>query len=251
MESVGARLKKLRLEKGINLQEVYKKTKIHMDILRAIEDDSFINLSPVYIRGFLRIYCEYLGIDPKDYISDYQSKQAVKPVSRDEPLLLRPIKLAASLFTPYRIKSVFIGVSIIISVLLLFNLGRRFSSRKFPSATSQVSRQITPAKAEKKGQALQASEATQKTLPLEIRLGLRTKEDCFVKLKTDGRLVFEGVLKRGRLESWSAKDKIELYLGNAGAVELEVNGKVISSLGRRGQTLKNILITKEGLSIDR
>ena len=58
MESPGARLKKIRLEKGISLEEVHKKTRIHLDLLKAIEEDSLINLSPVYTKGFLKIYCQ-------------------------------------------------------------------------------------------------------------------------------------------------------------------------------------------------
>jgi len=45
MESNGQRLKKLRLEKGLSLEEVQKKTKVHFNILKAIEGDSISNLS--------------------------------------------------------------------------------------------------------------------------------------------------------------------------------------------------------------
>jgi hypothetical protein len=41
---------------------------------------------------------------------------------------------------------------------------------------------------------------------------------------------------------------MELSLGNAQAVELEINGKLIPPLGRKRQSLKNILITKDGVS---
>jgi hypothetical protein len=88
-----------------------------------------------------------------------------------------------------------------------------------------------------------------KEVASKIRLGIRTKADCWVSLKVDGRLVNQGILKKGRFESWQAEDKIELSLGNAGVVDLEVNGKLISNLGRKGRPLKNILITKEGLVI--
>jgi cytoskeletal protein RodZ len=40
IETAGARLKQLRLEKGISLEEVQKKTRIHLNVLRAIEGDS-------------------------------------------------------------------------------------------------------------------------------------------------------------------------------------------------------------------
>jgi hypothetical protein len=83
-----------------------------------------------------------------------------------------------------------------------------------------------------------------------IRLVIQAKENCWVRLTADGRVIFQNILRKGRSETWQAKDKIELSLGNAGVVVLEVNGKVMPSLGRKGQTIKNIVITaKEGLKV--
>ena len=54
METIGAKLKKIRLEKGLTLEEAHKQTKIHLNILKAIEDESLVNFNPVYIKGFLK-----------------------------------------------------------------------------------------------------------------------------------------------------------------------------------------------------
>ena len=83
-----------------------------------------------------------------------------------------------------------------------------------------------------------------------IRLAILAKEaDCWIKLKSDGKVVFQNTLKKGRSESWQAKERIEISLGNARAVELQINEKIISNLGRKGKAVKNIVITKEGLTI--
>jgi hypothetical protein len=82
-----------------------------------------------------------------------------------------------------------------------------------------------------------------------IRISINAIDDCWIQLKVDGKTVFQNILKKGRFESWQAKEKIELSLGSAGAVQLEVNGKLIPPLGRRGQVLKNIVITKDGLKV--
>ncbi|MCX7661156.1 MAG: DUF4115 domain-containing protein, partial [Candidatus Omnitrophica bacterium] len=78
-----------------------------------------------------------------------------------------------------------------------------------------------------------------------IRLGIRAEEDCWLELKVDGQIVFRGILKKGKYESWQAKEKIEFSLGNAGAVKLELNGELLPSLGKKGQSLKDVLISKE------
>jgi hypothetical protein len=84
-----------------------------------------------------------------------------------------------------------------------------------------------------------------------LRLSIRAKDNCFVQVKCDGKTQFYGTLKKGRSDSWKANEKIEFTLGNATAVEVEVNNRLINSLGRRGQAVKNIVITKDGLSIPR
>lgn len=262
MESTGARLKNLRLEKGLTLEDVHKKTKIHPDILKALEEDSFINLSPIYIKGFLKIYCKFLGVDPRDYISDYQEPglkvtAATSPDTKIKPHFISKIRSKLNYLDFAQLKKIiFIVILISIFAIVLFNLGKTVSA-KF------ASRKVK-AKVKTSGEVKASTAATHKSLPVKtlppgpqkevsvlIRLGIRAKEDCWVNLKVDGKTVFQRILKKGRFESWDAVEKIELSLGNAAAVDLEVNGKTISNLGRRGQPVKNILINKEGINIAR
>lgn len=256
-ESAGARLKKIRLEKGLTLEEVQKKTKIHLNVLRAIEGDGLTNLNPVYLKSFLKIYCKFLGVEPKDYVPDYKETQQVSqiitkeetPVQLREPISI--LKSASRRLSSFRLskkakKTLVFILAVIFIWLGLFNLG------KFISKKGQVSKKPLSAKTKvtQKTKVLQAAVPAKRAVSV-IRLGIRTKENCWVSLKADGRVVFQRVLEKGRFESWQAKEKMELSLGNAGGVELEVNGQFFSELGRRGQVLKNIVITKEGLNIPR
>ena len=279
MEGNGVRLKKVRLEKGITLEEAHKKTKIHLDILKALEEDSVVNLNPIYVKGFLKIYCNFLKVDPHEYISDYKEpattaqivKVVEKKVAEKEERVESFIKAPSrkSIFpspatTKKIIRIFFIAIIVITAANILFNLGRmighRLTSRRAKASVasavkkekkplaSRLAKSVVPTNEVKvdKPQVSKENEIT----PV-IRLAIRAKEDSWLQIKTDKRTVFQNILKRGRSESWEAKDKIELSLGNAAGVDLEINGKLIPSLGRRGQVIKNILITKEGLSIKR
>jgi cytoskeletal protein RodZ len=277
MESPGTKLKRLRLEKGISLEEVHKKTKVHLDILKAIEEDNLINFSPVYLKGFLKIYCKFLGVDPHDYIPDYKEPE-YKAVLADK--LKESSKKSVSFFQvasnvigylkPYlenlKRKNIIVALVVIIGVILFFKLGKTVSTKG--TSAIKISRTATTAKTnDKKTQTTkvsQSSSATTEAQPSQstiaipqdksvtvIKLGIRAKEDCWIQLKADGRMVFQNILKKGRFESWQADQRIEFSLGNAGVVDLEVNGKLVSNLGRRGQVIKNIVITKEGLTIPR
>jgi hypothetical protein len=114
--------------------------------------------------------------------------------------------------------------------------------KKIPRPSSKKAQNILPPK-------VQASILKEASLNKLVRVVVRTKEDSLLKVKVDGRVVYQSVLRRGRIETWTAKEKIELSVGNAAGVELEVGGKIMSPLGRRGESLKNIVITSEGVKI--
>lgn len=265
MESAGERLKKIRLQKGLSLEEVSKKTKIHLNILRGIEEDGIINLSPVYIKGFMKIYCRALGVDPKDFIAGYQDPQVQKPVLHEEKTPLVRVSLAklSSFKLPFEPKAAarvaviivaaFIGLS-----LLRFAWNRIQAISHKPKTAAVLKMPAVPkeqAPHEKeikvKTDVREAKSQAKKEKAAEIRLGIYAKENSWAEVKIDGKTVLRNVLKKGRYETWQANDKIELSLGNAGGVELEVNTKRIPPLGRRGQAVKQIIITRDGLRVGR
>ncbi len=252
MESPGAKLKKIRQELGLSLEEVQKKTKIHLNILKALEGDSFTDLSPIYLKGFLKIYCKFLGVDPKEYIPDYRetrSQPSNVPVTKDTRAGTGKFDFLKTAGRKYKRALVFILIIILLSIGL-YNLGKVVSSRRKPHLIKAKSSYIIAEKKEIKKEK-KVNAVARKETPPGIRLGIRARENCWVDLKVDGRVVFHRVLEKGRFETWQAKDRIELSLGNAQAVELEVNGQRFSNLGRRGQVLKGIVITKDGLNIGR
>jgi cytoskeletal protein RodZ len=264
MESVGAKLKKLRLEKGVSLEEAHKKTKIHLDILRSIEDDSFVNINPVYLKGFLKIYCKFLGVNHQDYLTGSSQPQlAIKSLFEEEKVrkFLKPVRLKQPFLNT---KIIFIIVSIIALVFLSMGLVRltknlSFSIKKTKPPVQTKSQQIKKPRLTKPQdrklakptlENIGSKTLTGKKSEFEIRIAIHAIDDCWIQAKVDNRIVFQNVLQKGRFESWTAKDKIELSLGSAGAVRLEVNGRLIPPLGRKGQVLKNIIITqKEGLKV--
>ncbi len=266
MDKAGERLKKIRLEKGIAIEEVAQRTKVPLNILKAIEDDGFINLEPVYVKGFIKIYCNYLGVTPSDFISELKEPQVTMKLSDDEEkasTFLRPLPVRRSF--PWQRVFVFAGV--VAGLVLILLAGRGISralrnrvpaeAKTRPAASKTVSREKTAAAApvEKRKQARQAAPApvtaavSARPEQAGIRLGIHAVDDCWMQVKVDGKTVFQSVLLRGRMESWTARDRIDLWLGSAGGVEVEVNGSRIPSLGRKGQVLKNIVISKDGLKV--
>lgn len=276
MKFQGEKLKKIRLAKGLSLEEIQKKTKINLNILKAIEGDSITNLEPIYIKGFLKIYCKFLGVDLRECVTDdkqiQETAQPLAPTKKEQPKpkefkLPETSNPVLDYFKAHgkTIKAIFILILVIaVTSALLFNLGKFISlkrsyylaKRKVAMDTIVKKKKIEQRQPQAKAPVAIPAPKPTVTTPLKqiasvIRLGIRTSENCWIQVKADGRLVFQRVLEKGRFESWQAKDRIELSLGNAGAVELEVNGQIFSNLGRRGEVRKNIIITREGLNIGR
>lgn len=95
---VGEELRNKRIEKGLSLEEVETATKIRVKYLEAIENENF-DLIPgrVYVKGFIKNYAKFLGVDYTGYLSDLSKKFKEEEseediLSNSQPNLVKPIK---------------------------------------------------------------------------------------------------------------------------------------------------------------
>jgi cytoskeleton protein RodZ len=83
---IGNSLREARLRQQLDFPEAEQATKIRSRYLRALEDEQFDVLpAETYIKGFLRAYAEYLGLDGQLYVDEYNSRYVVgdeEPVAR-------------------------------------------------------------------------------------------------------------------------------------------------------------------------
>ncbi|MDD5120169.1 MAG: DUF4115 domain-containing protein [Candidatus Omnitrophica bacterium] len=267
IETAGSRLKKTRQERGLSLEDIQKKTKIHLNVLRAIEGDSISDLSPIYLKGFIKIYCAALGLDAKEFIGAC-SEVAHKPVLNatvGRPIGERVEKKASfikdasvklvSLRPSANFKKIIVfAVFAVIIIFLGVNLIKFISSRR-RAHIEKVKALIPAASLAPKVALKQQPKAKQANIKKDLTegftLGIFARSKSWISAKVDGKVIFHGVLARGRSETWHAREKVELSLGDAGAVELQVNDQRFDNLGRRGKPLKNIIINKDGLKISR
>jgi len=88
MFEIGSSLREARLRQGLDFPEIEQSTKIRGKYLRALEDEQFDLLpAQTYVKGFLRSYAEYLGLDGQLYVDEYNSRYVVG--EEDTPLRMR------------------------------------------------------------------------------------------------------------------------------------------------------------------
>ncbi|TML73142.1 MAG: helix-turn-helix domain-containing protein [Actinobacteria bacterium] len=84
MFEIGSSLREARLRQGLDFPELEQATKIRGKYLRALEDEQFDVLpAQTYVKGFLRNYAEYLGLDGQLYVDEYNSRYVL---GEDAPL---------------------------------------------------------------------------------------------------------------------------------------------------------------------
>jgi cytoskeleton protein RodZ len=86
MASIGAFLRELRTRRGVSLDELARTTRVALRYLAALERDAFNELpAPVFIRGFIRAYCQALGESPNEALARYDGHEGRTPPTPAPP----------------------------------------------------------------------------------------------------------------------------------------------------------------------
>lgn len=84
MPGLGNTLREARLQRGITLEQAEQFTKIRQKFLAALEDEDFGQLpNQVYVKGFVKTYASYLGLEPGDVLEQF-------PVNGEPPVVIQP-----------------------------------------------------------------------------------------------------------------------------------------------------------------
>ena len=265
MESIGDYLKRERELRNITLEEVANATRINIGILRNIEEGQAERLpAEVFVRGFIRCYAQYIGLDPNDVLLRYQP-QTTSPEHQEEtsPPPEKPEKKIWLFFSRHR-KLLKISISIIIVVFLLslvVNIGKKDPLKKEqpplskssapahprPVETNRVLDQAQtytpeqtniPAPQAKAQEAPQLQNITPRSI-YEKQHELRAvfKENTWVQAVIDDQNLQEYSFKAGETITWTMGNKIRLIIGNAGGMDLYLDGEQMKPLGDSGQVV--------------
>lgn len=153
--TLGSKLRAAREIKGVDVSVAAEKTKILPQLIREMEADDFHRIAaPIYAKGFLRTYCEYLGIDPQPLIEEYMEKHSdarrdlkknhepkITPKAKPQlpPLkeLIPNIDFKGLTANRALLIKAGIGLAVIIVLIMLISLIGKCSSKKAQPASTQ------------------------------------------------------------------------------------------------------------------
>jgi cytoskeleton protein RodZ len=225
---IGTSLREARLRQGIELPRVEADTKVRAKYLRALEEERFEVLpAETYVKGFLRTYAEYLGLDGQLYVDEFNSRFA-----RAEDPFVPPS--TPQRIRPKRMESNFIIVALagIVAVTILVVVAWRVGSDETSSPGALIGTQPigeSPATTSEATPppAPPPSPAAPKVRLAKLVLSARTG-DCWVQVRAGsvrGRLIYEGTLQQGQTQRFAKWKRLWLELGAPSNLSARLNGR--------------------------
>jgi len=245
IEELCVKLQQKRNDLGLTLEEVVEKTKLYPSVIRDIESGNLGNISKAYLKGYIKIYASFLGINTEgalDKIKLNQQNVSQKPlVKKEEPNTSEPAPKIKLKPIPPQVKKIIFYLVALIFIIWITTGVIRFVSKSLSKPAKK------PAKRTEQKQV--KLPPVSKKIQNEVNVSLTAKRDCFIRAKVDGKVLFEGVLKKGMSESWKGNREVEFKIADGSAVYLEVNGKSLPSLTSSSKSIKSLKVNSSGISV--
>lgn len=149
MEPLGLYLKQVRESKKLTIDKVIEDTFIMKKFILAIEDDDFSSFpGEAYLKGFLRNYGEYLGLDPSDLISRYERIKMSETPSPTELLIPKPKAFFSRMLLI--ILAVVFAIAVIVGVGAVVMAMRTTMANSAPKTVEEIENEKEKARSEKK-----------------------------------------------------------------------------------------------------
>lgn len=248
-------------------------------------------VSAYYFKGFIKMYAKFLGIDPNLVLDEPIAVRTPKDVEQVSVVHDEQHTKFNEYISRQNKKQTIIGAAGLgIAVVLLiigWNVFAHHSTnsgdpsrrrvrdvkveRKVPPRAPVEKKKVEKPKAKQEEKTVVPAVATEdvkssasspvaapsavsteaKSKDKKVSLTIRARATGWLQVKVDGSVVFQSTMREGAAESWQAQKSIELSGKNINNLDFEVNGKMLGQLGRSDRGARRVVITQEGLSVNK
>ncbi len=245
MASVGQELKRERELRGISLKEIADSTKISLRLLRALEEDRLEILpGKFFIKGIIRAYAKYLGLEEEAVLNMYYEDSLLQERAMETE---RNKRARRFMFPKDARKTIQYSLIFIFILLILFAV-YYFFPREEESAPIRE-KTTTPIIQQEETIALPTPPPLEESTPeIEgLNIEISFVEKTWIQVYADGALQVDGIKNPGEKVEIRASEELLLNLGNAGGVIYNLNNKKGKLFGPSGSVKKNIKITLDNI----
>jgi hypothetical protein len=216
---IGSSLREARVRRKTTLQQAEDDTKIRVKYIQAMENEDFdVMPSPAYVKGFLRTYSRYLGLDADVMLQEYRSR--FEPDEEHEPFGGHSA-LGKPRAHRRRNTLAFVAVICLLILGLLYLLGRGYgtSGRHATTPIAATSPSTSPS------QSTRPSPKPSRT-GLTVRVAA-VRGACWVEARkgtASGNILYMATLAQGQTRAFTGMTSLYLRLGVPAYITISVNG---------------------------
>ncbi|MEC4982772.1 MAG: DUF4115 domain-containing protein [Oscillatoria sp. PMC 1068.18] len=224
LTELGSRLREIRTEQKLSLDEVATRTMIRMRLLKAIESGRLDLLpEPVYIRGLIKQFAEALGLKGEEFARDF-------PIYFSQPLL----KPKWQSFRIGQLRPIHLYLLYVVIVLAAVNSLSMTIERSILQVNGvQPEKQSLEPENQIDTPPQKLDQVNSESKPVVV--GVTVKSESWLRIVADGKTEFEGTLEEGSQRTWVADQKLTVLAGNAGGILVAFNDQKAKQLGPPNQ----------------
>ncbi|MCH0542724.1 DUF4115 domain-containing protein [Streptomyces sp. MUM 203J] len=234
--SIGRVLRQARIDAGLTVEDVSSSTRVRVPIVYAIEEDDFSRCGgDVYARGHVRTLARAVGLDPAVLVKQYDEAHGGRPAPTPAAPLFEAERIRPERRRPNWTAAMVAAIVAVVGFVGWTVFGRDDTG----SAAKNVAEAPAPTPTGKPTTLRPTPPAPKPVEPSESAIAAVPQDKVTVKLTAiddkswisakarDGKLLFDGLLLKGDSKTFQDDERLDLILGNAGAIELFVNGKKV------------------------
>ncbi|MGC0374420.1 MULTISPECIES: helix-turn-helix domain-containing protein [unclassified Streptomyces] len=234
--SVGRALRQARIAAGLTVDDVSTATRVRIAIVHAIEADDFAPCGgDVYARGHIRTLARAVDLDPAPLIAQYEAEHGG---GRPAPTPAAPL-FEAERIRPERRGPNWTAAMVAAIVVVIGFVGFTMVKGDDDGGKANVADGATPSKPAASPTPKSEKPVAPEPEPSDSAIAAAPQDKVTVQVSAadgrswisakdhNGRQLFDGLLKQGESKTFQDSTKINLVLGDAGAIDLFVNGKKI------------------------
>jgi hypothetical protein len=215
MFEIGNSLREARVRQGLDYPEIELATKVRAKYLHALEDEQF-ELLPAqpYVKGFLRTYAEFLGLDGQLYVDEYNSRYVVDAIEEIAPRRASPRSRQQRGIERKVLLLALVGISVLTALVFV---AWKFGGGDTAAPPAPVTTRSAPA------------------APLHgLRLtGLGKGTYVEVRRRTAvGKVLYQGTVGRGKMKLVPGS-RFWLYVRRPARVRVSLGGRPVALPARR------------------
>lgn len=231
MYEIGNSLREARVRQGIDYPAAEAGTRIRTRYLRAMEEEQFDLLpDPSYVRGFLRAYATFVGLDSTLALDEYESRFGDLADVLSPEGVRRAKRRAQGRPRRREAQLLWLAIGGVTGVALLTWIGVGGQTPDPPSP-------VTPTST--------AGIATVATTSMDVVFTGTGDRGTYVEVRgrdATGPTAYSGVLAPGARRSFAVTDGLWVRIGNPRSVRVALDGRPLSIRGGTGE----FLITRTG-----